>query len=1064
MNKLRQTHRSAWRVSYVRLFCQTAAPLAFAIVSSMPAMAAYSGNNIRITYRIKADIPVKGKITDKANGDALPGVSVKVKGSSAGAVTDANGNFSLNAPENGTLVISYIGYTTMEVPVNNRNTLRIALENPATALGEVVVVGYGTTSKKDITGSVVSIKTKDLPQVANTSINNLLQGQAAGLNLSVRSAQPGGGLSVNIRGAISPRGSNAPLYVIDGVPILNNASPVPSIADGDLGFYGGVDQDPLSSINPSDIESVDVLKDASATAIYGSAAANGVILITTKKAKAGQAITEYRGSYTIQSPKPYLDFLDAGNFMQQQVRLARDKYLYDNNLAPYGNTDPSSVPAFNPMFSDADISKAGAGTDWLDLLMRQGSINEHNISVSGGTEKTKVYASFNLYDNKALLENSRYKRYTGRVNLEQQISSRVKFNLNLTLSQVNSDNAATGSNAGGPEKYNQLQAAYTFAPNIGIYDESGNYTKSYDRLITNPAAFSIIRNQTSLKRLLAAPTLEIKILDNLKLTAVAGIDKQSSDLKFYLPRKAQNAQLPEGMAQLATNNIGNYTAESYLTFNKSFKKSDLAVVAGAGYYKSMSDNFGLQAVGFFTDAFSFNNVGVASNKEKSFQNSFRAPDRIKVSQFFRVNYSYDNKYILTLTGRNDGSSYFADNHKFGFFPGLSAAWRISEEPFLKNPGFISNLKLRAGYGTSGNESILGTNALSLYGTGSPFLIGSTYYTGIAITQIANPDLTWETDKTINLGLDFGFFNDRLTGALDVFRKEAKDLLDYNPLPSNNAVSQVAANVGSTRSDGIELSLNSRNTTGAFKWNTSFNISQYKNYWIERNPVIALSPFIGAKDPIREIYGWKTDGIIKSAADAPVYMPNARPGNIRYTDVNNDGNLDINDVVKLGNRDPKFSIGLGNTFSYKNFDLNVFVYGNFGGYLFNSYSGFYDPAQINGSNAHNTLTGIKGVWSADNTNGIYPGYASNPYSGNNPTTTNDFYLQKVNFLRLRNITLGYKLPDNLTRSTRLIRNARLFFDMQNIAVLTNYKGYDPEVTEVNPYPQALSATFGVNLTF
>ncbi len=1000
-----------------------------------------------------------------ASGEKLPGVSVMVKGTTNGVSTNANGVFTLKINSaDATLIFSSLGYTTQEVAIGARTNVNVQLTENNKALNEVVVLGYGTSSKKDVTGSVVTVKTSDLPQTAQTSINNILQGQAAGLNLETRSAQPGGGLNITIRGSLSPNASNAPLYIIDGVPISANASAVPAINDKDIGFYGGVDQDPLASINPSDIETVTVLKDASATAIYGAAAANGVILVTTKRGKAGVATVNYSGSYTLQHPKSYFDLLDATGFETQQVRLAHDKYLFDNNLAPYGNADPATAPAFTPLFTSQQIASAGTGTDWLNQIIRNGSVDEQNISVSGGNERTKVFSSFNYYDNVGVLQNSDFKRYSGRLNVDQQISNSVKLSLNMTFSQINSDNAATGTNSGGAEKYNELQAAYSFAPNIGIYNSDGSYTKSYDNIITNPAAFLIIQNKTNTNRFIVSPNLEVKITNDLKWNTVVGVDKQTSDLQFFLPVKAQNYQLPQGMAQLATNHIENYSAESYLTYNKKFNSdNNLSVVGGVGYYKSISYGYGLEAVGFPTDATGFYDVGLASNKDQSFDFSARSPDLIKVSGYFRANYSYKDKYILTVTGRDDGQSNFAATKQFGFFPGISLGWRINQEDFMKNSNTVSNLKLRAGYGTSGNSTINGLTPVALYGSAGPiFVIGSTYYPGIGITQIANNHFTWETDKTLNLGLDYGFFHDRITGSLDIFEKTASDLIDFDPLPVNNEVGKVLTNVGETRSTGIEFSILTQNfKSGDFKWTTNFNISSYRNYWVQRNPEVALASYIGANDNIREVYGWQTDGIIHSASEKPSYMPNANLGNIIYKDQNGDGKLDINDVVKLGNPDPKFSLGFGNTFSYKNFDLYVFMYGSFGMYEVNNYSGFYDPTVINDSTRpHNTLVGAANIFSADNLNGIYPGYAANPYTGNNPTAVNNFYGQNVNFLRLKNVTLGYRLP--IHSST--IKSIRLFVDLQNLAVITNYKGYDPEYTETNPYPLATSTSFGVNATF
>ncbi len=996
-------------------------------------------------------VEIHGKVVNQ-QGEPLQNVSVLIVDTKIGTTTDIYGFFRLTAPDNKNIVleVSSVGFQMKRVNVGKQTEINVVLETEATGLSDVVVVGYGTQKRKDITGSVVSINTKDLPKVANASINNLLQGRAAGLNLDLRSAQPGGSLSVNIRG------NGTPLYVIDGVPLFNNSAPEPSINAKDLGFYGGVDRDPLSTINPSDIESVDVLKDASAAAIYGSAAANGVILITTKKGSSGKIQTEYRGSYTAQSPKDYFQLLNAKEFMQQQVRIAKDKFLYDNNLAPYGNS--SATPIFSPIFTQAQIDIAGTGTDWLGMLIRKGSIQEHNIAISGGSTKTRIYTSFNYYDNKAVIENSDFKRYTGRINLEQQLTNAIKFSVNMTISQVNSNNAATGSNDGGEEKYNELQTAYGFVPTVGIFDSAGNYSKSFNRLITNPAAFFIITDELKTNRFFAAPNLEVKVLNNLKVNLVGGIDKQSSKRTFFLPSKVQNAQLPEGMAQLSTNSIGNYSIEGYATFNKKFGNHSFNVVGGGGYYKSQSENFGLQAVGFFTDALNAYNVGIASNKDKSFQNSSKN-EATKISQFLRINYSYNSKYILTFNARRDGSSNFAPNKKWGIFPGLSAGWLVSQESFLSNSKLISNLKLRAGYGTVGNDASL--DALAIYGLGGgSFLIGSTLYPSVALTQLANNNLSWETDKSINIGLDYGLWNDRITGAIDVFRRDATDFLRYVPLPYNNAISRYQTNLGGdTRSDGIEFSINSKNTTGILQWETSFNISKYRNRWLKRSPYDALSVYQKKVDRLDVVYGWKTNGIIKNIGSKPSYMTDAQLGNVIYIDQNGDGKLDVNDVVELGHQDPQWILGLGNTFSFKNFDLSIFVYGRIKQYMSNNYSNFYDVGRIANANAQNTLVGIKNIWTVDNPIGFLPGIAANPYSGANPAGETDFYQENVSYLKVRNVTLGYTF-----NTKRIVHSARLFLDLQNLATITNYKGYDPELSEVNPYPQALSTTFGININF
>jgi TonB-linked SusC/RagA family outer membrane protein len=997
---------------------------------------------------------VSGKVTD-ADNRPLSGVTVSVKNTNTKTTTNESGTYSIAAASGNVLVFSFVGYENMESRVGSGSSVNTSLKSIATDLNEVVVVGYGTQRKKDVTGSVVTIKTENLPRAASVSINNMLQGKAAGLNVSLQSAQPGGRLNVNIRGG------GAPLYVIDGVPIFNNRAAEPAIVSFgstvETGFSGGIDRDPLSTLNPNDVESVEILKDASAAAIYGSAAANGVVLITTKRGKMdGKVTTEYEGSYTVLTPKNYFDMLNAKEFMQQQVRIASDKFRYDNNLPPYGTS--TATPVFTPLFTQAQIDAAGEGTDWLGEVMRDGHIQQHNISLSGGTDRTRIFSSFNVYDNIAAVQNSDLKRFTGRVNFEQKLSERFKLGMNMTFSQVNSNNASTGA-GGQSEKYNSLQAAYAYSPTIGIYDNAGKFTKTLNTLITNPVAFSVMSDKLRTNRMFVSPNLEVKILDNLRLNIVGLADKTTSDRKFFLPVKAQNYLFPEGFAQSSTQQVANYSAEAYATYTKTFGVHNLNIVGGGGYYKSFSENTSMQGVGFFTDALGYNNLGLATNRDKTLIMSFRSVDVVKISQLLRVNYSYKSKYVFTFNMRHDGSSSFAENKKWGLFTGGSAAWRVIEEPFMAGNRIFSDLKLRIGYGEVGNDN--GINALALYSNGGGnFLIGTTFYPSVALSQLANPDLTWETTANTNVALEFGLLKGRITGVVEAFRIDRKDILSTVPLPANNAVNVLNVNLGSQRRQGFELSLNTINTQGPLRWETSFNISTYNNKWTKRSPYTALQPYQNAGDRTDVVYGWRTTGLIRTVADKTPSMPNGRLGNIIYRDNNGDNTLNVNDVVLLGYTDPKWILGLGNRFTYKGFDLNIFIYGRLKQYMNNNLTGYFAAARIAGTDAQNVLANVKNVYTTDNQTGaLYPGIASNPYDGANPSGTNDFYRENVNFLRLQNIGIGYAYQPK-----KLVSRVRFFVEMQNVAIWTNYKGYDPEISEANPYPQTLGTSFGLNVTF
>ncbi len=1034
-------------------------------------------------------ISVSGKVVDGSTGEAIIGASVVIKGSTIGTITDVEGNYKITISDSSkTLNFSFLGYKNQEVAVGSKSTIDVKLEPQTSAIDEVVVVGYGTTRKIDLTGSVSSVKTKDVNLIATTSVDQMLQGRAAGLTLTSVSAQPGSRLNVNIRG-----GSN-PLYVIDGVPILSNPNPNdvnsnnqnsdPGLNTTLVGYSGGVDRDPLNGLNPDDIETVDILKDASAAAIYGSAAADGVILITTKKGKAGKVSVDYRGSYTTQTPKNYFQLMNAQEFMTQHNRFLMDQAMINDGSGVYGtNTTTPDITGISTYFSDAAIKAAGQGTDWLNEIMRDGMLNEHNISMSGGTEYTKVYASFNYYGNNGLLKNSTFDRYTGRINAEQQINDRVKAIINMSASQINANNSSTGSSAGGPEKDNMLQAAYVFSPTVGIKDSLGNYSKTFDNKVTNPAAFLIIQDYTRSNRFMADPKIEIKLLNDLKLHLVGGMDRKTDNRYFYLPKEVHNVQVPDGCAQLLTKRTDNYSSEAYFDYNHTFGNSSLTIVGGTGYYKTIIDGFGLVAYNFFTDAFSYNNVSIATNKDAEYISSFSS-QRTKISEFFRVNYSLQDKYMLSFVGRNDASSIFAQNKKSGFFPGISGAWKINKESFMSDLVFISETKLRLGYGTAGNEGYIGNNPYTLYNSGYPFLIGSTQYPGVALSQIDNPNLTWETDATFNIGLDLGILANRITATIDYFNKTKRDLISYNLMPSDAPVGTIAANVGSQKSKGWEFAVTTNNFVNKFKWTTNITLSTYSLNWLTRNPNVALASWIKPNDPVNAVYGWKTAGIIKTSQDTVGYAVNMgsrnliKPGQLKYVDINKDGKLDDKDVVMLCDGTPKWSFGFNNTFRYSIFDLNIYIYGLLGRKLPNGYMNFLSPTAISDKTIpYNTIKDIKNVYSNDNQNGIYPGLSNNtnPYTGSNPSSnttvssgiyggiTNDFWLVDGSFARIKNITLGVNLPETWTKKIN-IKSARIYLDLQNLYVFTNYKGVDPEITEANPYPQTRSTTFGVNISF
>ena len=1004
---------------------------------------------------------VTGIVKD-TNGEPIIGANVTVKGQSIGTITDIDGRFVLDAPKDAVLQITYIGYVSQEVKVSGNKELNVVLKEDTETLDEVVVIGYGTSRKKDITGSIASVRAEELNTVSSSSVSQMLQGKVTGMNAIQSSAQPGASISINIRGAASPNGDNSPLYVIDGVPMQSNSNADPGLSGTGNGFKSGSSRDPLNTINPGDIESIEVLKDASAAAIYGASAANGVILITTKSGKSGKPKVEWRSTVTAQLEKDYPEVLNAHEFREQANLWTKEYYLYQNKMGVYGN-NPINFTGYTPVFTD--VNDYYAETNWMDEISRSGYVIDQNLSLNGGTEKTKYYFSYNYYNNVGMIKKSDMRRHSIRLNLDQTFSDRLKGGIKMNYSNIKAGNTSIGSEDNAAS---MVMNALRYAPDIPVRNENGEYTRSYNKLIRNPVAYLETDDKTTTERIFIVPTLDLKLIDGLTLRGVGGFDTQIGVRERYTPSTALDDNYPEGQAQLGSSKVTNISAEAFFNYNKTFGNIHrISAVLGTGYYKMMTSGFGLTGVDFLTDAFGSNNVGIASNKEKEVIRSWRT-ERVKLSQFARLNYSLKDRYIFTVTARRDGSSYFAENNKWGIFPSASVAWRVNEEVFMKDKTPFSDLKLRIGYGAVGNENVLGSNALSLYtsDTNYKYLIGNVMSTALLLTQIENPDLKWETNYTLNIGLDYGLFNQRISGTIEYFRRGVKDLLDWQILPSNNAVGRVAANIGETKSEGFEFSFRSDNLPSkVLKWETTFNLSYFKTNWVKRNKEVALAEYIGETDELDAIYGWKTDGIITSKEDIPSYMPNANVGNIKYVDINGDGVLDTKDVVKLGNKTPRWFAGLGNTFSYKGFDLNIHFYGAFG-YL--KERGQKPDHAIIGNNQTapgNTYKNlITDVYNSQTGQGWMPGVASNPYDSSNPSNTHDFHYMSGNYIKLKNITLGYTLPQKIFANSKFIQGARFFVDAQNIATFTGYEGFDPELSTDNPYPQALSLSFGFNLNF
>ena len=1024
--------------------------------------------SIVLTTGSRQSAVVKGKVTD-VNGEPIIGANVLVKGTTNGTITDVDGMFVVeNAPENAVLHISYIGYLDQEVSVKNKKEIKITLKEDSKSLDEVVVIGYGQVKKSNLTGAVTSVKTKDLPQTANMSLGQMLSGKAAGLQVSMTSSQPGGGVWMQIRGnAAGGAGNGGPLYVVDGYPISSDA-----LEPGSGNKYSSGSKSGLNSLNPADIESIEVLKDASATAIYGARAANGVVLITTKRGKEGEKPkVQYSGSYSYQKRAEQVKMLNGSDFLHETNRVLYEDYLADNRLAPYGTTDPSTIAPFEPRYSQSDIANAQT-TDWLGAVERDGYITQHNVSLTGGTNTSSYYFSGNYYDQQGVIRSNGIKRYSGRGNFDQKLGKYIKAGINFNISQVNSDNVAL--NDGQNENAGVIRAAMNSNPTLPIYDKDGKYTLDPQQpFLANAVSLLDMEDESTVNSLLGNFYLLVTPLKGLDLKMNAGFQQEKGVRNTYIPKTTLYGQKDGGKAARSYSSRNSQLFDITASYSRTFKeKHDFSAMAGYSYQKFHSDGFNAGNSQFITDAFKWNNLSAGSYAKPTVGSS--ASEEVLGSVFGRINYNYDSRYLISFTMRADASSKFAENHKWGYFPSVAVAWRMINEKFMKNQKLFSDLKWRVSFGQTGNANI-GNNALAFYSTGYNYNFGDQEYIGVGQSQLANANLKWETTTELNVGLDFGLFNNRITGSMEYFNRRVSDLLDYKILMQYNSINKVMSNIGVKGSQGFELGLNTRNLIGEFTWSTDVVFSLYRDRWLERSPQWKKKIYEGEKDMLNSYYIYMSDGLVQPSDMNPdgtckiPHMPNAKPGMIKYKDLNGrgengelvagpDGKLDDADIIYKGTKTSKFYLGFGNTFTYKNFDLNVFFYGYFGRKLENPAYLYYIKDCYHIRDGVNMADAVKDRWSHDNPNGKFPTHLQNPYE-----RSSDFWLENANFLRCKNITLGYTLP-KFEKLAGIVQNLRVYADVQNPFVITKYSGIDPETDGMAAYPTQTTISFGVDVTF
>lgn len=1004
-----------------------------------------------------AQITVTGTVTDKT-GEPLIGASVLVMGTQNGSATDLNGNFTLkNVAEGAIIRASYVTYKEQEQRAVSK--MHFVLEENSELLDEVVVVGYGSMKKSNLSGAVASVKADDLPSAGSASVGEMLRGRAAGMNITSSTAAPGGQMSIAIRGGLS---GQQPLVVIDGVP----QAPHSKVSAGTIYSGAAKDNSGLINLNPNDIESIDVLKDASAAAIYGSDASGGVILITTKRGKEGRPEISYSGSVAFSRIKDAPDFMDARQFMITQNQVFEE----------LGRGDEKK-------FTQSQIDNfVGEGTDWMKEVTRTGVVNEHNLSVTAGGKSTKTLFSLSYYDHQGLVKNNSMNRITGRLNVDQDFGKYIKGGINSSFSQIKYNDVPTGDSR--QEKSAVLYSAMTFIPTVPVRDANGDFSVNPIRdMYPNPVSLLDIYDKTTAKNLYASGYLEYKPWSFFNIRATAGVDISWTQADQYTPTTTKHGFSLNGEASKQNANSQMNLVNVIANFNKTFAdKHDVSVMAGWEYKKQSWDGMGIIARDFPFDTPLMNNIG-SSQQEKPTISSYRGTNEM-ASWIGRVNYTLLDRYILTANLRIDGSSNFSEEHQWGAFPGFSAAWKINEEAWLREQTWLTTLKLRGGWGQTGNAgNLTGINTFYsvMQGAWAP---GGSPVNGVALSKIGNPNLKWETLTDINIGLDAGFFNNRLQVSVDAYQRTRSDVILSKQLMSYHEVTTIDYNSREKyRSRGIDIGIHSINIAGRdFSWSTDLNLSFYKNQTISRDPDFIPAAYQPMVQNWGDIYGWRTDGLVQQG-ETYAHLPNSGAGAIKYLDLNGymldekgermrdadgryilsgepDGLLDEADYVALYNSTP-IPFSINNTLTWKNWDANIYIYGSLRGRKINDvkHQSVYGLEDI--TYGVNALTDVMNRWRPDYQEGSMPGVAE-AKSGFAPSKS-DFFYENAWYLRIDNISVGYTFPAKWFNDK--VKNLRLYGAVRNIGVITPYKGMDPETGNgIGAYPNNFQVAVGVDLKF
>jgi TonB-linked SusC/RagA family outer membrane protein len=990
---------------------------------------------------------IRGKVIDSRSNEPVIGASVFVRGEQkSGTVTDLEGNFGIEASTLPvTIVISYIGYRTEEIDIyENSLQLVIPLQENTNLLNRVVVVGYGTQKRSDLTGAITTVPLELLNR-AVSSFERTLQGVVSGVQITQNSGQPGGATRIRIRGNNSINGGNEPLFVIDGFPVYNDNNLVSSGATSSNDASGSVNA--LASLNPGDIESINVLKDASATAIYGSRGANGVIIITTKKGKAGNNTVAYDVTY--------------GN----QSVIHPIKVITDSKEWARVRNDARVNAGKAPFYTEEQIAALPEGTDWQKAGFRSAVIQNHQLSVSGGDEYTHYSISGNYFDQEGILLNTDFKRYSARINLDRQVFKRLKVGTNMTASKVQSRIADKGV----------VRALTLMPPVVPVRNETGEYTyqSEFESAMGNPVAtLEKEINHSTTYRLFGNVYGEYDLGKGFSAKISFGTDVITNKENLFIPSSIYQGtnSTADSKATVGSKTSYSWLNENTLNYTKTIRKHSFTLLAGYTQQAFRMERVLAGSQGFVTDLLSYNDLGSGSTYNQPGSSS---GEWALNSVLGRINYAYQSKYLATVTFRADGSSRFGKNEKWGYFPSAALAWNVTNDSFVTLPEQITNLKARVSIGVTGNQEIGVYNSLATLANNVYYFGGNTAV-GFSPDRIGNPDLGWEKTLQYDAGIDVALFKNKLTIVIDAYYKKTTDLLLKVPLPYTTGQSEAFLNYGAVANKGLEVEIGTNFKLGNVVWSSNLT------YSINRNKILSLGEdseddyiingvsIAKVGQPLGSFYGLKTNGIFQSdddIANLPVYLTKNKPGDQRYVDVNNDGKITAaDDRIIIGNAEPDFIGGFINNFGYRNFDLNIFFQGSFGNQVYNRNK---EQLEILSGQQNVSITALD-RWTPENPGNEVPRAYEDP-----AVVINSRNVEDASYLRLKELSFGYSLPGKLI-SKLSISSLRIFVSAQNLITLTGYSGFDPEVStnqetinqgiDNQSYPNAKSIHGGLSIKF